>query len=94
MAVTISMQIDSIVLESALAVDRTAFERALREELAARLNVSLKPDSTPVRLKPDSTDAALARHVARAIDERVADRFALPEERRQGVPGDRAEGRE
>ena len=83
MAVTISMQIDSIVLESAFAVDRTAFERALREELAARLNVPGKPDSTSVRLPPDSTDAALARHVARAIDERVADRFALSAEGRE-----------
>jgi hypothetical protein len=73
MAVTISMRIDSIVLESALVVERTAFERALREELAAQLNVRLKPDSPSVRLTPDSTDAALARHVAREIGEAVED---------------------
>jgi hypothetical protein len=83
MAVTISMRIDSIVLESALVVERTAFERALREELAAQLNVRLKPDSPSVRLTPDSTDAALARHVAREIGEAVEDRIDWSAEGRE-----------
>ena len=73
MAVTISLRIESIVLESVSAAERTVFERALRDELATRLTVRRQPD--PTHPGAPGQAHALARSVARAICEKVEERI-------------------